>query len=105
MSTDPTPTPVTELTAEEVTESLTGFDEIAIEKMFGGFDPYTGGEKKPMTLMRSLIFVMQRRGGDKDPAAKAYAMALPVSEVNGYFTESEDEADPEDPDTESGKGD
>lgn len=93
------------LTAEEVTESLTGWDEIAVAKHFDGFDLYMSGEAKPMLLLRALAFVHLRRAeAGTDAAAHKAAMDLTVADLYDYF-EQDDEANPEDPDTDSGKDD
>lgn len=92
------------LTAEEVTESITGFDEIAVDKHFGGFDLYTDAEAKPVVSLRALVFVHLRHNGMPDKDAHKTVMEMPLKAVHDYF-EQDDEANPSDPDTESGKGD
>ena len=93
------------VTAEEVTESVTGFDELAIEKHFDGFDIYTNGEDKPVRMLRALVFVHLRHTTEgKDADAAKTANSMTVAEVQAYF-EEDNEANPSDPDTESGKGD
>lgn len=94
-------TPTSEMTVEEMTNSLTGFDEVAIRKHMG-FDPYADAESRPMDLMRALVLVAERRRGITDKAAYQAAMEMPISEVSDYFTD-DDETDPEDPVTEPGK--
>lgn len=93
----------TEITTEEMFESLTGFDEIAISNHFGG-EVMDLSENKPMTFIRALVFVQERRNGSKDSDAKQKAMELTVKEITNYFTE-DDEPMPEEPVTDSGKGD
>lgn len=94
--------PVT-MTADEAFESLTGFDEIAIEKAFG-HDVMTLADKKQLTFNRALVFVQRRRDGMTDAEAKTAVMNMPVGDVLGTF-DDDDEVDPEDPVTESGKDD
>lgn len=89
--------------ADELFESLTGFDEIAINK---AFNLELGQiQEKPFMFMRALVFVNERRGGANDLTAHATAMNMPMSALTDYFAEVEDDLDPDDPDTESGKGD
>lgn len=96
-----------DVTAEEVTESVTGFDEIAVEKHFHGLDLYMDGEAKPVKLLRALIFVhLRHTAGEhgKDAATAEAAMSMTLRDVQDYF-KPDTEANPADPDTESGKGD
>lgn len=88
----------------EFMESLTGFDEIAMEKHLG-VDVYTEGEAKPMRMMRALAFVVHRRAGLTDVQAKEAALSMPVAAVNAMFADNSEDVDPSDPDSESGKGD
>lgn len=90
------------LTAEEMSLSLTGFDEIAIEKHFEGFDIYADAERKPMKALRALVFVHRRREGDEDAEAKQAALDMPLGDVQDYFIEDE-EITPNAPETEPGK--
>lgn len=92
------------MTFEEMSESLTGFDEIAVEKTLG-IDVYTDGERKPVLMMRALVFVHMRRLGKTDPEAKQAVMEMPLSAVNDYFETDQDEVLADEPDSESGKGD
>ena len=91
------------MTAEEVTQSIHGFDEIAIEKHFDGFDIYLDAERRPVRSLRALVFVHLRHGGMPDKEAHTAAMEMTVNDVQGYF-QSDAEANPDDPDTDSGKG-
>jgi hypothetical protein len=97
----------TELTVNEVMESLSGFDEIAVEKHMN-YDIYTDeetGNARPVLLLRCLVFVMERRGGLKDAEARMVAMEMRVGDVNDYFGDEPDELDPEEPETAEGKDD
>lgn len=91
------------LTAEEAIESLTGFDELAIAKHFG-MEWSDLAEKKPSTFTRALVFVHLTREGRSAQDAKNEVMGMTLGTVQGYFS-TEDEPMPEDPITESGKGD
>lgn len=90
------------ITAEEMMESLTGFDEVAIAKHWAA-EVLDLAEHKPTTFTRSLVFVLMRRGGMSDHEAKEAVMNMTLKEVQGHFTEEEEEPVPDDPSTESGK--
>lgn len=97
----------TTATVTEAMESLTGFDEIAIEKHMG-YDVYTQpetGNTRPMTLMRSLVFVYKRRDGLNDVEARKACLDMTAGQVNDYFADDPEEIDPDDPETEAGKDD
>lgn len=73
--------------ADEVTESLNGFDEIAIEQAFG----------KPLTDLsdtmaaRALVFVLKRRDGLSDKDARREVMQMTLGVVMDSFGEGETE--------------
>lgn len=66
---------------EEVTRSLTGFDELAIEHWF----------ERPLTRLsatmqgRALLFVLLRRDGEKDGKAHRAAMTMPLGDLDERF--------------------
>lgn len=90
------------ISASEMVQSLTGFEEIAIEQHMK-VDPYADGERKPLAVMRALIFVQRKRAGDKDTEARRVAMSLPMGELQDLFADETPELDPEDPETPSGE--
>jgi hypothetical protein len=94
-----------ELTAEEVTESMTGFDELAVAHHFGEKD----FQDLPGSMaLRALVFVHERRnldGPETDRDAYQKAMALTIKEAGAYFAEAEEEPMPDEPVTVVGKGD
>lgn len=95
----------TDLTLEEMGESLTGFDEIAIETHFGKQvnDLLTNS---PTMGIRALIFVHKTRDGSSPTEAKAAAMSLTLKDVMAFFDVSgAEDFDPNSPDSESGKDD
>jgi hypothetical protein len=94
---------VTELTQEDMVNSLTGFDEIAITKHMG-LDVYTDAETKPIGIARCLIFVAERRDGSTDVEARNTAMNMTLKDVQEYFSD-DDEVTPDEPDTDQGKDD
>lgn len=88
----------------EVTESLTGFDEIAIEQAFGaGIADLL--DSKATTAARALLFVLRRRAGMKDNEARKAVMEMRLGDVQDEFDTAGDEDDDEHPQTESGKDD
>jgi hypothetical protein len=93
-----------QITANEMLESLTGYDEQAIAKHFGA-EALELAEKKPTMLARALAFVHMTREGKDAATAKKEAMGLTIRQANDFFQESEDEVMPEEPVTEAGEGD
>lgn len=91
------------ISASEMVQSLTGFEEIAIERHMA-IDVYADGERKPMAVMRALAFVMNKRDGGKDVDARQYALSLPMGDLTDLFADEEVELDPEEPETPSGEG-
>lgn len=92
----------TDQTAEDLFQSLTGYDEIAISKAFG--EDLNGLRTKPFMFLRALIFVQLRRGGAKDEAAKREALEMTMTQLESFF-EIDTEVMPEEPATDMGKGD
>lgn len=94
---------VTTMTLEEMAESLTGFEELGIESHFG--QPVSNLlEAKPTIGIRALIFTVRTREGMSTHDAKNAAMALTLKQAMGFFAEAEQDFDPENPDSQSGKG-
>lgn len=85
----------TEHTANEVFNSLNGYDEIAIKKEFRA-DVYTLAKEDRAAFMRALIFTVHRRDGAKDSDAYKAAMELLQSVTTDYFSD-EPEKDEDDP--------
>lgn len=100
----------TTLTADEMLSSLNGFDELAIGKHFGAPiqalipDPEKIGGPSPWVYFRALAFIDLRRGGKSDKDAYAEAMGLTVIDSQDYFATPSADIDPDDPDSEVGKG-
>lgn len=72
---------------EEMTRSLTGFDEIAIERAWGKAFNDLGGT----TLARALLFVAERRDGMKDADAYRAVMDLRLDALESRFEVADDE--------------
>ncbi|GAA4698258.1 hypothetical protein [Nocardioides nanhaiensis] len=91
------------LTASETIQTLTGFEEIAIEAHMG-VEIYSEGQAKPMRVMRALVFVQRMRDGDNAHEARKVAMEMPMRELQDHFAPELEEIDPDAPDTPEGKG-
>ncbi|KAA1424310.1 hypothetical protein [Nocardioides antri] len=89
---------------DEVIETLTGFEEIAIEKQFGNNWQDLAGDAQTMFL-RALVFVLLRRDGKNDLEAKQEVMEMTLRECKDRFLDDEEEPNPDEPVTESGKDD
>lgn len=89
----------TNLTAEEVLESLTGHDEMAITQHFGRTVSQFAEGNDQSGVARALVFVLKRReDGVSDDDARNAALDMTLKQVMGYFAE-ESEVD-----SEAGKG-
>lgn len=80
-------------TTDEVLESLTGYDELAIEKAFGTDVESLMRSGKGLTYLRSLVFAQELHGGAKHDEAKKRALSLSVKELNARFSEPDDDDD------------
>lgn len=94
MTDTPIPEPVSRETAVKLdidayTRSLTGFDEIAIERFFGkGIGALSG------TLQaRALLFVEARRAATSDQEAFRASMQATIGDVEARFTWNDDDDD------------
>ena len=85
-----------DITAEEMFESLNGFDELAIAKWFDASPLELGGT----TLGRSLVFVVKRREGMTDVEAHAAAMSLAIRDLTGFFVDEDGESGKDEPQSE-----
>lgn len=100
-----TDTKPTLLDPEALAGSVTGFDEIAIAKAFD-MDLIDMQQRGRSTLMmRALLFVARRREGVKDAEARKAVLEMPLNELMEHFADVEEEIDPDDPVTDSGKDD
>lgn len=75
------------MTADEMFQSLTGFDEIGIEKAFG--EDISVLTKRPTQYLRALIFIERKRAGDSHEVARKAAQELTMGEVLAYFPDAE----------------
>lgn len=82
-------------TSDEVFDSITGHDEMAIAQHFG----QTVGDllvTNPSMYTRALAFVVKRRAGVNDDDARNAVLEMPMKDVFTFFATEADE--------ESGKG-
>lgn len=99
-----------EMGMNEFTETMTGHEELAVERLFG-VDPYTLLETNPPRATRAMIYVHQLRhlkGLDiKSPETKAYAAAMdmPLRAAAEFWPDDVEEPDDEQPVTAAGEGD
>lgn len=71
-------------TVAEVFDSVTGFEEIAVATHFGRTVEDLGNNDSRM-FGRALVFVVKRREGLDDVAAREAALAMPFKELNEDF--------------------
>lgn len=90
------------ITTDEVIDSLTGFDEEAIEKQFGA--PWqTLAAGRSTAFLRAMIFATRRQAGVADLDARQQVMEMTLRECQNLFGEEDEELDPDEPDTPAGK--
>jgi hypothetical protein len=85
-------------TAEEVLESLTGFDEMAIKQHFGSTVSDLAGDQT--MLGRGLVFVLKRRDGLNDDDARNAALGMPLKDITSYFADESEESGKDEPSSE-----
>lgn len=97
-----------DLSVEELVETLTGFEEQDIEQNFGAqVDDLL--QLKPTMGLRALAIVAVKRAlvtqDVKAPGSKAHkhVMEMTLKEVNAFFPGDEPEVDPEQPVTPAGE--
>lgn len=79
-------------TPKEVSDSLTGFDEIAIKQKFG--DPLKKLADDDQTqFLRALVFVIRRRDGKPDSEAFHIAQSITLGAISDEFRGEDAEAD------------
>lgn len=95
---------------EEATESLTGYEELDVERRFG-YDPSTLLETKPIMGMRALAYVLVVRDlkaeDVKDPEGKAYkhVMGMSLKQASEFWPDVVEDPTPETPVTPAGEDD
>lgn len=97
-----------EMSVDEALDTLTGYEEQAIEKRFG-FPYEVLLVRKPTTALRAVMFALITRDLNsqdvKDPEGKSYrhVMERSVKDVTDFFPEPPAEENPDLPVSESGK--
>lgn len=86
----------TEHTAEDVLDSLSGFDEIAIATAFGHTVAVLVQDHQS-TFARALVFILKRRDGLSDVEAYQASMEMPLKAVLAYFAEDSEESGKDEP--------
>lgn len=83
--------PPEKMTGQEVANSLTGFDEIAIKQAFG----LSLDALDPITVARACGFVLNRRAGQSDRDAYQAVMAMPQRDLSALFATDDEDDDPD----------
>lgn len=85
-----------DLTVLEVSDSLTGFDEMAISQHFGC--PVSELMETDASMWgRSLVFVLKRREGLSDDDARNAALSMTIKGVADYFPKESEESGKDEP--------
>jgi hypothetical protein len=74
-------------TAEEIFDSLTGFDEMAITQHFGRTIGDLASNDESM-FSRALLFTVKRREGLADDDARNFALGMTLGENIAYFADT-----------------
>lgn len=82
-------------TLDDLADSLTGFDEIAIKQAFKQTVAQLADD--PGQLIRALIFVHRRREGDNDVTAWNAAQAMPARDALDYFPDEDEDSGKDEP--------
>lgn len=91
-------------TTTEVIQSLTGWDEIAIEQACGKPIEHIAEQGRDILLTRVLgaVLISRETGGDYK-AVYRDVMGKPLSELEALFEDEPDDLLPEEPDSDAGK--
>jgi hypothetical protein len=92
-----------QMSANELTDVMNGFDELAIGKAFG--EDISSLKQRPLMFLRALAFIDFRRGGMKDGPAYKAAMEILSKDLAAHFPDDPEEMDEDEPVTDEGKGD
>jgi len=85
-------------TLKEVSQSLTGFDEIAIKQKFSTSLAQLSQDDATQ-FARALAFVLERRDGKNDAEAYHIVQTDTLAKINARFREEDAEADFSEPPT------
>ena len=86
------PAPVSTMTAQAFFDTITGYDEHVIRRVWDGLEVSKAGRTQPTLWMRSLAFMHYKRAGEAD--AKHAALKLSLGELNSFFVEDTEDAAP-----------
>lgn len=89
------------ISIKEAMELLTVGEVFAIERHFG--KTLDGGQMSAMEVAAGAIYCLERRRSGPS-YTWAHVEAMPLGDVNTYFRPEEMDADPDDPDSDEGKG-
>lgn len=91
---------------DEISDSLTGWDELAIASAFGHSIEWMTKNDHELLVMRALAAVMIARDtGSKIAEVSSKVMGMTQAEIEAMFSKPVEEFDPGNPDSEPGKGD
>lgn len=91
-------------TFDQLFESLTGFEEIAISERFG-VSIAKLAEHNETVFMRALVFTDMVRGGMKLGDARNMVMGMRLADVKEWCLDEAPDVMPDDPDSPAGKDD
>lgn len=97
--TEPVTPPTLDIPLEDAIQEMTGFELRAIQRRLN----MKMEELGRVDLTIGAIFTYENRNGNKRSWASVENMTL--KDMSGYFAPSPQDADPDDPDSELGKGD
>lgn len=101
---DPAPEPEEQKpTAAEVIDTLTGYDELAIEKAFGADVETLARDGKWLRYLRAVAFGQELHKGATAADAYKTVLTLTQGELGDRFRDEDPDEDPDLPGSETGK--
>lgn len=94
----------TTATVDEIIDSLTGHDEVAIQAAFGHDITELAQSHRTLFLRAAIAIHDSRETTDSVRVTYKRAMDMRMGDVSEYFSDAQD-AIPDEPDSESGKDD
>ncbi len=91
-------TPTVDMSIGDAVQELTGFEAIGIEKRFGARLEDLGG----IPLVIGLVWAYENRTAKRSWGSVEH---MTVRDLTGYFAPDPEDVNPEEPDSEAGKGD
>lgn len=74
------------MTVQDAADSLTGFDELAIVKLFGR--TVTEISSDHTMFLRALAFIIERRNGKSDTESYKAVMTMSMHDAMAYFEDT-----------------